>query len=62
MVPRRCVLVTETPYSTDGGDVVRMFYDSQEEAQQDFEKENSSRSENNLYVGSKFHAIKCNER
>ena len=56
MVPARCILVTETPYSSGGGDVVRMFYDTKEEAQRDFADGPGS----NLYMGTKFLALHCN--
>ena len=59
---KRCILVSEDEYGDGGGDVVRTFYDSENEARQAFEEDQYKPGGGNLYIGGTLHQIACNER
>lgn len=60
LIRARCILVTEDRYDTGGGDIVRMFYNSEEEARAAYEEKRAGRN-TNLYVGEDLLRIACNE-
>ena len=59
LMRKRCILVSEDVYEGGGGDVVRMFYDSEDEARRAYEEDQIR--ESNLYIGDKLHKIACND-
>ena len=59
LVSRRCILITESvPEGRAGGDIVRMFFHSEEEARSAYE----SRERAELGIGERLHQIACNAR